>query len=213
MSIIYTARVIDNKLIGSRDTNSHDIDLINPEKILTSRLSTLVEPLPVSLNECNVLVAKDTWEVQPDFVGYIGFDSAGIQHEITEINVVPDPSWTIDPPFMLADAQAIKKTDIKSLYYMSINEPVTDANSVVWNGGFDSAIKLDAAMRLSEAAGLTSVTFFDLANNEHSLTLAEALVVVITVSSDFQLKLAHKQTLFQLIDNALNQTELDAIVW
>lgn len=57
----------------------------------------------------------NAWEVQPDHRGYIGYDAAGVEQQITDLNVVPDPAWTLTPPFIIADARAIKIDEINAL--------------------------------------------------------------------------------------------------
>lgn len=74
--------------------------------------STLSAPPAADDNEIAVIVAKDTWALQPDYRGYVGFDLSGQQHMIMEINVEPDPLWSLDRPFIFSEAMATKKNEI-----------------------------------------------------------------------------------------------------
>ena len=38
------------------------------------------------------------WEAVPDHRGEFGYDAAGQRQEITEINIIPDVTWTATPP-------------------------------------------------------------------------------------------------------------------
>ncbi len=108
-----------------------------------------------------------------------------------------------------------KKAGIRVAFESAAKSPVTDANSIVWDGGYDSALKLDAARRLAALAGATTVTFFDNSNTPHNLTMTQAEAVILTVASDYQTKFAKKQTLMGQVDAlpaTATQADLDAIV-
>ena len=105
-----------------------------------------------------------------------------------------------------------KKSTIKNKFNEVENEPVT-INSIEWNGGYESAQKLDGAKRMAELLGQTSVTFYDLANVGHTLTIAESEVVITTIGIDYQTKFANKQAKVVAVDNATTLEELDAITW
>lgn len=40
----------------------------------------------------------NAWEVAPDHRGYKGFDVSGVEQTITEVGLIPDPTWTLTPP-------------------------------------------------------------------------------------------------------------------
>ncbi len=88
---------------------------------------------------------------------------------------------------------------------------ITDANNVIWNGGYNSAVRLDAAKRLAVELSQTTVTFFDIDNLPKSLSIADAETVVHLVAIDFQTKFAAKQTLLTAIEAAVDETALAAI--
>lgn len=109
--------------------------------------------------------------------------------------------------------KAEKKNQIKNIYEKVISEDVTDSNNNTWNGGFDSAMKLDAAKRLAETISSPTVTFFDSANQAHMLTISEATDVVLAVANVFQVALAQKQNLYDEINDATTIAALDAAEW
>lgn len=119
---------------------------------------------------------------------------------------LPFPEPTLD------ELKAAKRNEIRIQYEADANAPV-QALGETWDGGFESAIKLDAARRLSDAAGANTVTFYDVNNVGHEFYLAEALDVVIQVSFAYQTQLAKKQGLFIQIDSAQNKEQLDDIKW
>jgi len=116
-----------------------------------------------------------------------------------------------NPPKTLDELKLQKQSEIRAQYEIKANATVivgTGLNAVTYQGGFDSAIKLDAAKRLSEAAGLTGVTFYDVDNIAHTLLLADAMLVVIQVSAAFQTALGKKQAAMVACTQALDEAEL-----
>lgn len=109
--------------------------------------------------------------------------------------------------------KAEKKAEIKAAFIDASNADVTDDNNNTWNGGFDSAMKLDAAKRLAETIGSPTVTFFDVDNQAHMLSIADATDVVLAVSNVFQAALAQKQNLYDEINDATTVAQLDAAEW
>ena len=130
-------------------------------------------------------------------------------------DVVTQTVVEFTPSFVLADAKAIKHGQIRTAFDTAAILPVMDGNGVMWSGGFDSALKIDAAKRMAEMAGLTAFSIFDDANIEHVLSLAEADVVILTLGADYQTKFAQKQALMTAVDvlpETATQADLDAIV-
>ena len=106
----------------------------------------------------------------------------------------------------------MKQRDIRAIFDTESNLPVV-VNGVSYHGGFESAIKLDAAKRLAESAGMTDVEFFDVENNGHVLSLVDAQNVVLAVSSKYQQDLSKKQSLMVQIKNATSESDLRSIEW
>jgi len=118
------------------------------------------------------------------------------------------------PAPTLDQMKAVKKSEIRTAFQAAAELPVTDSSGVTWNGGYDSAVKLDAAKRMAQLAGQTTVDFYDVNNTAHTLTLAAADTVILTVGADYQIKFAQKQALMAHVDAlpaTATQADLDAI--
>jgi len=105
-----------------------------------------------------------------------------------------------------------KQDQIRNAFAENENNPV-DSSGQTWNGGYESALKLDAAKRVAELTGNTSVTFFDIDNIGHVFNLADAETVVIDVGMVYETLFHQKQALFADIEAATNRAELEAIQW
>lgn len=112
----------------------------------------------------------------------------------------------------LESARNTQRAIIRTAYESAANALVV-VNGINWQGGFDSALKLDAAKRLAEAAGLATVTFYDASNVGHDLSFADALNIIIQVSSAFQQALAKKQACMVAIANAADGPTVQAVTW
>lgn len=146
------------------------------------------------------------------------FESDGSQDNYIASNltlITEEEAKTILNPLThisLADLKELKKSEIREKFEIDSNKSVL-ALTYRWNGGFDSAIKLDAAKRLSESAGLTSVVFFDINNIPHSLSFPDALQVIIAVASSFQYQLGKKNALLNVIDTSTSVSEVNDVLW
>ncbi len=107
---IYHYDKTTNEYLGSSTAKLDPID--NDAMIPAS--ATSVEPPSTAANEVAIFDGTD-WSVQPDHRGYSGYDASGNSQEITEINITPNPSWTLTPPFIIADARALKTDAINAL--------------------------------------------------------------------------------------------------
>lgn len=116
----------------------------------------------------------------------------------------------IDPA--LRALQNDRRTTIRKLAADAANANV-NAIGIEWQGGFDSAIKLDAAKRLAEAAGATTVVLYDAEDVAHTLDMADATTVAIAVAAAYQAALAKKKAAFRAISAANTAEQLDAITW
>lgn len=108
--------------------------------------------------------------------------------------------------------QQNRKKYVRNVFSKASVEGVTDATTT-WHGGYDSAMKLDAAKRLAELAGLSTVTFYDVNNIGHELSIADATIVILTVSQKYQTDFAKKQRLMIAIEDATTKPTVQAIVW
>ena len=124
-------------------------------------------------------------------------------------------NYTITPRLSTADylleVKTLKAQQVKAEFIIQADLPATDSNAVVWQGGWDSSMKLDAAKRLSEAAGSSVVKFFDYANTAHVLTIPDAMQVVLAVAGQYQTLLGKKQDYYLAIGNATTVAQVEAI--
>lgn len=128
--------------------------------------------------------------------------------------------WTITYTLVNHSAEAIqnkldrskkaKQDAIRASFNRQQELPV-NFNGVDWSGGFDSAIKLDAAKRLAQEALLDTVTFFDINNVGYVLSIADASNVVMAVASTYQTTLAKKQGFMVASSGAADVAELKTI--
>ena len=120
---------------------------------------------------------------------------------------------TPEPDFTLEQLKEKKRQEIRTAYQNTINQPFTDSLNRIWNGGFDSAIKLDAAIRLAELAGQIDVVLYDINNVGLTLPIADGKQVITELGSFIQQQFAKKQQLMNDIDTALDEITLNTIVW
>jgi len=105
-----------------------------------------------------------------------------------------------------------KKQELTNAFNLESIKPV-EVNSISYNGGFESAIKLDAAKRLNETAGLTEVSFYGIDNKPNVLSIGDATVVIMTIANKFQTDLAKYQSLkVELAGKKLVNT-IEALSW
>jgi hypothetical protein len=155
----------------------------------------------------NTVIPDDAIEVD-DALFFQTINEQDGMWSLVDGNVVKKPF----PAKPLSELKIEKLNEIRATYEAATALPV-EALGKTWDGGFDSAIKLDAALRLSQAAGAQNVTFYDTFNVGHELDFVDALTVCIAVTVNFQMTLAKKQSLFTAINAATSKTQLAAISW
>ena len=109
---------------------------------------------------------------------------------------------------LLKKAKDAKKQELKLSFELEANKPV---NGYV--GGFDSAVKLDAAKRMLETAGATEVTFFDVDNKPNVLSISDATDVILAIGSKYQTDFAKYQGLKVQVDSKVKVSTVNSIVW
>jgi len=196
-----------------------NVTIIAPDKVV------IIDGYPLNFDFA-ALIAANIHAVQFDgTAGEVEYSSPDVANEL--ISDVAEFQPIIEQFFSLktvleaeiaAKADTLKTVKFRQLreaYKTAIHTPVVDANNISWGGGFDSAIKMDAAKRMAELGLQTHVSLFDDNNTEHVLTLAAAETVVLTVGNDFQTKFAHKQALMiavEALPDTATQAQLDNIV-
>ena len=174
--------------------------------------ATDVEPT-VSAEQNEVLVFENgAWVTKPDYRGYEYWDADANHFKIEDIGVEPPVGHLTERPVVLEEEKEKKRDEVRMAFFYEHDTPVSDG-VIQWHGGFDSALKLDGALRMAQNAGLTEVTFFDVSNTAHTLTVEEANQVIGLVSNKYQTDLAKKHALLNQINNATTLEEVQSIVW
>ena len=109
-------------------------------------------------------------------------------------------------------AKELKKDEFTNTFNLESIKPV-EVNSISYNGGFDSAIKLDAEKRLKETAGLLEVTFYDVDNKPNILSIKDATDIIISIASKFQDDFAKYQGLKVQLEGKKTVNTIEALSW
>jgi hypothetical protein len=112
----------------------------------------------------------------------------------------------------LSVAKNKKREEIKQAFATEELQPV-ESLTIQWNGGYDSALKMDGAKRMAEMMTLNSVEFYDVNNIGHDLSIPDAETVITGVGVVYQVLFQKKQSLYQQIDSVTTVGELDGIYW
>jgi len=112
----------------------------------------------------------------------------------------------------LKKAKVDKKQELINMFKVESEKPVL-VSSINYNGGFDSALKLDGAKRLAELAGLNSVVFFDISDEPHTLTIPEANNVILAVSAKYQIDFTKLQEKKVLVESKIKVSTVKAVSW
>ena len=105
-----------------------------------------------------------------------------------------------------------RKNYIRGEYNHVVNDEINFLGTD-WNGGHESAMNLDSAVRLAEQKSLANVDLWDYYNVKHTMTVADAKTVVEAVADAFLVLYEQKQGFMVDIDNATNESEVNAVVW
>ena len=189
------------------------LDPLDRLPLIPAHATTLAPP---ETTEKNKTVQWDNtdenWVIVDDYRGQIFYDETGATYEIADLGIAPEPEWTTTKQFVLSYAKNLKKQQIRDAFrdaFAAADAPPVDALSLKWNGGYDSALKLDAAKRLAELVGKREVVLYDIYNTGHKMNVTDAETVIIAVGADYQKKFAKKQTLMRQVD-ALPDTSTQA---
>ena len=112
----------------------------------------------------------------------------------------------------LSVAKNKKREEIKQAFATEELQPV-ESLTIQWNGGYDSALKMDGAKRMAEMMTLNSVEFYDVNNIGHDLSIPDAETVITGVGAVYQTLFQKKQSLFRQIDSATTVAEVELVVW
>lgn len=112
----------------------------------------------------------------------------------------------------LENSKTEKYIEIKKDFTAQESESIL-IDGAEYQGGYDSAIKLDSAKRLSESAGAVGVVFYDAQNNPHELLLKDANDIVVTVAGKYQKDFGKYQALKVAIKDAETIEQVELIEW
>ena len=112
----------------------------------------------------------------------------------------------------LQDYKQQKKSKIKQAFLEACVKPLT-VDDILWDGGFESASKINGAVQLAQALSADNVTIYDYYNQPHDLTIDDAQKLIIEIGKKFQSDIASKQKLYAQIENATTKNGVDKIVW
>lgn len=112
----------------------------------------------------------------------------------------------------LQNAKDEKNNEIKKSFAEEERQNIL-IDGVDYQGGYDSAIKLDNAKRLSESAGLETVVFYDAENAGHELSLTDANIIVLQIAGKYQKDFGKYQSLKADIKNAVTIEQVELIKW
>jgi len=132
------------------------------------------------------------------------------------------PAWSAivskDTVLQLEIAKDEQKELIRENFYVDTLKQVQveDENGVDtwWNGGFDSAVRLDAALRLTQKIpGYTTCVIHDYFNESHTYTFSGVDIITVAIGASFQYKFGRKEALLVAIDSASGIEDVQNIVW
>ena len=132
------------------------------------------------------------------------------------------PAWdnvvSKDAAIQLEIAKEDQKDFVRDSFYADTLQPVqvTDENGeeTWWNGGFESAMRLDAALRLTQKLeGYTTCIIHDYFNESHEYTFSGVDTITIAIGGDYQQKFGRKEALLVQIEDANTIEEVQQIVW
>ncbi len=163
----------------------------------------------------NILKVKPTssgYTVEYDNGVIMSVPNATGNRHYNEIQEWLNDDNTLDPEFTLDEIKENKRNEIRQAFN---TESVADVqiDAVTYHGGYESNQKLDAGVRLAEQNAQTDITFFDVNNIGHLLTIAEAKLVTTGIGVKYQNDFNKKQGLMVNIDDAIDEATVALITW
>jgi len=121
---------------------------------------------------------------------------------------LPDDSTEVTLP----DAKSKKREEIQNAFGLAAAASQL-VEGVTYRGGLDAAMRMDFDIRIAEKAGKTKVILMDTDDAEHDLLLADANTVLTALGQKTKANHVKKRGLLRAIENAPNETALNAIKW
>lgn len=114
---------------------------------------------------------------------------------------------------ILANARAGQKAIIKKSFTAAANANVTDANGVIWEGGFSSGNSIFLACQLAQQTNQSNITLYDASKTPHTMTVAEGMVAAALIGEAYQKALGTKNSLYANIDAASTVSAVQKVTW
>lgn len=211
---IYNYHPVTKEFIPHDINSPHPIADINPLDISSYILpgfSTDIEP-PKSLKFKIPIFDKEKkkWSTVLDYRGWKGFDSKGEEQEITELREKPKKDWSIKKPYVLNKERITKLININVDFRARFKEEVS-ALDILWNGGFDTIIRLELLTRLAINDNLETIKFASKDNIVHKLTIEKAYKIIRILNDHYQELFLDKQNRLNIINKAKNKQDLEDI--
>lgn len=209
MEQYYNYHPVTFESLGSNDMEYSPLD-----GELAPPADSTVHPSPaLAENEAAVFdKPNDKWNVVPDYREEIYYLITDGSEVIFNLGESPDSTMqtTIPTAILLERTKETKRKEIRVEFYNDcLNSVVVD--TISYHGGIDSAYRLDGALRLTEKASLTEVSFTDVNNVAHVLTIAQANVIILAVGQDYQTKFMNKQQKMVDIESAADEVAVNLI--
>ncbi len=126
--------------------------------------------------------------------------------------MLKDGDEFVKPNATLEQAKTDKKQELTNAFNEESTKDV-DVNGVLYHGGFDSALKLDGAKRISESAGATEVTFFDTSNKGAILSIGAATNVIAKIGAKYQIDFAKFEGLKVELEGKQKVSTVESMRW
>jgi len=105
-----------------------------------------------------------------------------------------------------------KRLEIEFAFKLAEDTTVTYLG-VTYSGGRSSAQAINESLMLSEMAVLTMVNVYDVSNTPLTLTIAEAKNLILTIAQASKTNKFNLNAKLKAVESAIDQSELDAVVW
>jgi hypothetical protein len=170
----------------------------------------------------DVALAIDGIVPGAEYIGTFEENTEEEYNNITWNDSRDKPTWaeivSKDATLQLEIAKYEQKELIRENFLVDTLQPVEvvdeNGDDTVWNGGFDSAMRLDAALRLTQKLeGYTTCIIHDYFNVSHEYTFSGVDIVTVAIGGAYQQKFGKKEALLVQIDDADTIDEVQQIVW
>lgn len=151
----------------------------------------------------------EAWAIQPMFSDYTDDEGVVVTQAEQEL------AYRVSNNQTLLDS---KKSEIRQDAEAAYDLPVTLPDGSVWNGGMDSALAIDGAVRLAENAGLTQISLYDSTNAERVVDIATGKSIAAAIGAEYQRLFGIKQTCMAQLDGVdlttiTARAEIEAVVF